>query len=392
MPDPTTQRLRVLFIPQWYPSESGDSPASGIFCREHVRAAALYDDVAVLTFFSRSERWPTLKLERFVDDGIPTFNATYGHSPIPRTTFPFFRLHLRRAIRQVLRLWGWPNLIHTQDMHAFYVIKAAQKFGIPVVMSQHSSALRKRDLDRRTVYRLRWAFARATQVLHVNRWAIADYDHYGLKADFRWLPNTVDTRIFYPPPEPNRQPWLLHVSGFTPQKRFPDVLRAFGTVRQLRPQAQLHVVGETRNRPAAEALAVRELPRDSFHFHGFLTKTRLAKLMRQASGLVLTSEFETFGCVLIESMACGCPVLTTKVGGIPAVIREDEGLFVEVGDIPAIVDGMVAMLDGAHRLNLEKVTRDTRRRFSYPTIGLLLHQAHLAASSGLQLQAFAETF
>jgi Glycosyl transferases group 1 len=93
------------------------------------------------------------------------------------------------------------------------------------------------------------------------------------------------------------------------------------------------------------------------------------------------SEFETFGCVLIEAMFCGCPVLTTKVGGIPTVVREGEGLFVDVGNIRAMVDCMIAMLDGKHQLDMEKVSRETRRRFSYSTVGLLLHQAHLAATS-----------
>jgi glycosyltransferase involved in cell wall biosynthesis len=79
-------------------------------------------------------------------------------------------------------------------------------------------------------------------------------------------------------------------------------------------------------------------------------------------------------------MSCGCPVLTTKVGGIPTVVREGEGLFVDVGNIRAMVDCMIAMLDGKHQLDMEKASRETRRRFSYPAVGLLLHQVHLAAT------------
>jgi len=59
----------------------------------------------------------------------------------------------------------------------------------------------------------------------------------------------------------------------------------------------------------------------------------------------------------------------------------NEGLFIKVGDIPAMVEGMIAMLDGKHQLDMENVSRETRRRFSYPAVGLLLHQAHLAATS-----------
>src|SRR5687767_1198166 len=90
------RRLNVLFIPQWYPSIDG-SNAVGTFCREHVRAASLYDNVAVLVFGSRRQSWPTLHWERVNDAGVPTFYATHGHSPIPKTSWLVFQIQLRRA-------------------------------------------------------------------------------------------------------------------------------------------------------------------------------------------------------------------------------------------------------------------------------------------------------
>src|SRR5262245_12563200 len=309
VPEPLDKRLRVLFVPQWYPCNQGDNPASGTFCREHVKAAALYDEVAVLSFSARNERKPTLRLDYWVDDDIPTFVATYGHSPIPKSTLPFFLLHLRRAIGHVIRKWGHPDLIHTQDMHAFYVMKATQRFRIPFIISQHSSALRRRDLDPKAVRQLRWSFARAATVLHVNPCGPLDDRYYKFHSNYCWLPNALNPCLFHPPQGKGREPFLLHVSGFAPEKRFPDVVEAFARVQRVRPNAQLEIVGESRYRPKAEALAAKQLPPDSYRFHGFLGKEKVAELMRRASGLVLVSEFETFGCVLIESMACACPVL-----------------------------------------------------------------------------------
>src|SRR6188768_551100 len=108
----SNRRVRVLFIPEWYPSKDGSNAVAGTFCREHVRAAALYDDVAVLVYSSRSERWPTLSWESVDDCGVHTFYATYGHSPIPHTTLPFFYIHLPRAIRRAIEEWGRPDVIH----------------------------------------------------------------------------------------------------------------------------------------------------------------------------------------------------------------------------------------------------------------------------------------
>ena len=118
------------------------------------------------------------------------------------------------------------------------------------------------------------------------------------------------------------------------------------------------------------------LPKDSIVFHGFVDSQTLSQLMQKSSGFVFPSAYETFGCVLMEAMACGCPVLTTKVGGIPAVVRDGEGLFVKVGDIKAIANGMVKLIDDTHHIDMNKIGRDVRERFNHQAVGGILHDIH----------------
>lgn len=373
-PTPSERRLKVLIVPAWYPTEQNIN--QGTFCREHARAAALYDDVAVLAFSSGPQRWPTMRWTETNDQGIRTFYATYGHSPIPKTTLPFFLLHLRRAIRRVIRKWGKPDIIHTQDTHAYYVMRAVEHLKIPVVMSQHWHGFMTRSITPKLRRHFSYVFAHAARVFPANKFAEADYRQYGMTPRLRWLPNTVSTDIFWSTPGVPRNPWLLHASGFTEHKRFPDIVRAFARVSRDRPEAVLHVVGDGSSRLECEDLARRELSPGSYYFHGFLPKAKLADLMRQSCGFLLPSETETFGCVLMEAMACGCPVLTTQVGGIPAVVRNGEGIFVEVGDIDQIAKGMRQLLDGTHGLDMEHISGETRSRFSHETVGRILYEEY----------------
>ena len=98
--------------------------------------------------------------------------------------------------------------------------------------------------------------------------------------------------------------------------------------------------------------------------------------MRQASGFVLPSEAENLPCVLIEALACACPVLTTRVGGITALVDENEGILVDVGNIDQIAEGMYRLLDGMHGFDMNRISREVQAQYSHAAIGRLLHEEY----------------
>ena len=66
--------------------------------------------------------------------------------------------------------------------------------------------------------------------------------------------------------------------------------------------------------------------------------------LRSASLLLLTSDAESFGRVLIEAMACGVPVIATRSGGIPEVVRDGiDGLLVAPGNAQQISGAIVKL-------------------------------------------------
>ena len=69
------------------------------------------------------------------------------------------------------------------------------------------------------------------------------------------------------------------------------------------------------------------------------------------------------------------------VGGIPAVVREGEGILVEARNVPSIADGMLKLLNATHGLDLSRISRETRERFNHRAVGRILHDEHLRAAS-----------
>ncbi|MHB1887230.1 MAG: glycosyltransferase family 4 protein, partial [Acidimicrobiales bacterium] len=75
---------------------------------------------------------------------------------------------------------------------------------------------------------------------------------------------------------------------------------------------------------------------------GYLAdESLLAAAMGEAEALVLPSEYEAFGLVLLEALAQGTPVIASRVGGIPEFIEsERSGLLVPPGDVAALAAAM----------------------------------------------------
>ena len=145
------------------------------------------------------------------------------------------------------------------------------------------------------------------------------------------------------------------------------------------PQTRLELAGDGEERPLAERLARELLHPGSYFFHGVLSKPRLAELMRQAAVFVLPSQFESQPCVLLEAMACGTPVITTRVADIPALVGAGQGILVEPGDIPGLAMALRAVLGGKSVFDASGIALYAARNFSLKVVGRVLHEEHTRA-------------
>lgn len=157
---------------------------------------------------------------------------------------------------------------------------------------------------------------------------------------------------------------IMHVSNFRPVKRVRDIVRIFAKIRSERP-AVLVMVGDGPERTSAEQEARDLGVQDDTFFLGKIDV--VAPLLASADLFLLPSQSESFGLSALEALACGVPVVASRVGGIPEVVADGvTGVLRDVGD----VDGMAAAsLDilGDHarwdRMSAAAAA-DARQRFS----------------------------
>jgi glycosyltransferase involved in cell wall biosynthesis len=106
-------------------------------------------------------------------------------------------------------------------------------------------------------------------------------------------------------------------------------------------------------------------------FTGPLHRQIVVRLMMSAEVVVLPSYLENSPFVILESMACGTPVISTDVGGIPEIIKSGyNGILVKPGSIKALAEAIIEILNDKKLRNLFSLhAKETvRNRFSWPVI------------------------
>ncbi len=155
------------------------------------------------------------------------------------------------------------------------------------------------------------------------------YRHLRLTSPIVVVPNFLDCGRYTPMPDPalrarlcppdRYDSLLLHVSNFRPVKRLDAVVDVFRRVRAHR-RAKIVLVGDGPERSRVEALAREAGLAEHLEILGELDDVR--SLLSIADAFLLPSAQESFGLAALEAMACGVPVVASRVGGLPEVITD----------------------------------------------------------------------
>lgn len=163
--------------------------------------------------------------------------------------------------------------------------------------------------------------------------------NYQINKEIEVIYNFIDTTRFKPCPNervrkrlaPNGEKVLIHTSNFRPVKRVPETIKILNLVRQEVP-TKLALIGDGPDRSECERLT-RELQLQQDVI--FLGKQDcMVELLSSADLFLMPSQSESFGLAALEAMACGLPVVSSSVGGLPELnIHNQTGFIAEIGDV-----------------------------------------------------------
>jgi len=236
--------------------------------------------------------------------------------------------------------------------------RIARKLRLPLVISSHGtdiSLLGKKGIVAalsRYVYK---RIAKATVVSSYLRKRLLDNLDVIAADDVAVIPMPVGMEYF-PKAEPpdNKVPVLLSVARFTGQKKLGDIIQAAAQLASENMAFRIQMVGEGPLEKELKGLIAKKGLLDRVEFIPLVAQQKLGELYRGADAVILASEGEGFGLVLVEAGLTGRAVIGARSGGITDIIEDgNNGLLFEAGDIDGLAGCMRSVItDRALRIKL----------------------------------------
>jgi len=285
-------------------------------------------------------------------------------SNYPLFEFPLYSLSLASKMVEVAEFEKLDLLhVHYAIPHATsaYLAKEIMKNGrdLKIFTTLHGTDITLVGLEPSFLPLVKFSIEKSDGVTAVSRFLKEKtITQYTCEAHIQVIPNFVDTELFKPNHHtdfrkmlaPKGEKILVHTSNFRPVKRVPDTIRIFEKIHKEIP-SKLILVGDGPDRSECERLSRQLDLCDNVKFLG--KQDGLVEILSSSDLFLIPSQSESFGLAALEAMACGLPVISSSVGGLPELVRHNEtGFIAEIGDIDRMAKYALELLTNEKKYNL----------------------------------------
>lgn len=369
------QTPQILYLARWYPS--GMDPMLGLFVRKHALAATAAGFGVTVVFVVPDLKAKTHELfstEVTSLDGLTEIIVSYrksdGISGLARQLIAW-----NLGVKTAVNLNGKPGLIHAHVLTrtALLAWYYGRKWHVPYLITEHWSRYYPENFQfkgRLRKWLTRFALRHAAKTTVVSDRLAKSMQLAGVGDRFTRLPNVVDTRLFKLPEIQVRKPRIISITCFEEKsKNLRLLIDAFALLAQDRKEPELLLVGEGADLETTKQYAAqKKLPYGAIRFTGLLEGEELVHELQQSTCLALTSNYETFGIVAYEAMACGIPVVSTDVADLKSFIKPDSGRVIPSGDPEALVAALTEVLDYPQRFNSIEMNRRVELEYGFEAV------------------------
>lgn len=365
--------MKILFVTKGYPSEI--DPMSGNYEAVQAHAiAALGHTVTVVCFkwrslihlfdrcslnYRRSGNVDVYEMEGI----IPTFPIISKYVKNYRLEKWMMQMTAKKFAKKYRELCPLPDVIHIHSQFiAKYTMVLKNCLGVPAVLTEHWSGLNEGAISS-NIQSEAYIYKEADAVIsvsHALQKALRKF--YGIESHVVY--NMVDDVFFQNlKTKQNAHFNFVSVGRMVPVKCFENLILAMSFMDHTK-DVFLTLVGDGPERLKLEKLIKEKQLQNRIILTGLKKPEEVSQILCQSDCFVLSSHRETFGIVLIEAMAKGLPVISTRCGGPEDIVNNENGILVEADNPQEMAKAMDYMIDHYTLYDSNKIINYCKNNFS----------------------------
>ncbi len=374
-------RNYVLVLPSWYPSKL--DKFDGDFVQRHVQAISLFCKQYVIYVVKDEKGIITTdyKIEKSESDTITEVIVYYksfktGISFLDKllSQIKYTSLY-KKVINEYINTFGVPQLSHLHIAYKAGILAmwVKRKWKVPYVITENWTGYYK--YAKPNIYSSSFIRRNITkQIFHQAKLFIPVTANLGncvnenlVQIKVEIIPNVVNTTFFE---YKNYQQSIFtfsHISTMAFQKNVEGIIEAVEILKNRGVEFKINLIG-SKPQHLIELATQKNLLGKYIFFEDSIAYEKVAEVLQHSNALVMNSRFENLPCVILESLCCGTPVISTTVGGIAEVIDNSNGILINE-NIDELATAMENMIHNYAKYDRHDIAQNANNKFSYETVG-----------------------
>lgn len=358
------KKLHILFLSGWYPSRV--SPSNGDFIQRHAEAVATKHKVTLIHVVS-DEKKNRKKYSTELINNVLTKIIYIPKASNPILKFlSFFYTYLGEINKIEDFNLTHLNITFPKGIIALYLKLFKNK---PYIISEHWSGYQfpqNNNIKKLEKIVTKIIIKKASFICPVTKHLQKEMESFGLKGNYFPIPNVVNTYYFNISKNNTKNFIITHISGMNNKiKNVDGIINVISKLQCQIPNLQFNLIGSNSDKYRVK---IEKTKIKKFRIINQISNVEVATYLKKSNIFVLFSNYENLPCVIIESFACGIPVISTNVGGINEYFPKKFGYLIKPKDEVALENAILDIYHNKITPNKIEMHKYANKKFGVETI------------------------